>query len=401
MMKNEIRVELKKTFLKLSILGLGAFALFSVLGFVVFSEMKLNLAVTLTDVVINSVVIKDMRAVVNTLNTAVPAQFDAISFLTSVSEVNFELPNSRAFSEVSNSMVIRKITIPIVTSGNKFGTLVFMYSLKPFFVVLFVLLAALAGAIYFIFTQLSIRIEKKHSEQLNQREAEVFNQVARQVAHDIRSPLSAINLAIDAAKLDTTIQELIQNSVKRINEIANDLLQKSNEKSNETVSVNTELISPQFNLETVCLPDLLKGIVLEKEHSFKIQKLSLNFQCEETAQKLNVKVDSKELQRVVSNILDNAAEASYSGLQVLVKLTSSEEHAKIDFIDKGQGMPKAMIAQIGKSPISSKKDISKMGSGSGIGLYHAVKTIEGFGGAIDIKSQLGMGTTITLTLPTV
>ncbi len=145
---------------------------------------------------------------------------------------------------------------------------------------------------------------------------------------------------------------------------------------------------------------LVEGIVKEKIPIFSLQKLKLELRAQdEIAKSASAQLDRKEFERVLSNVLDNSAEASYQGLSVLVGVSVEGSDIKIEIKDQGQGIPKSILNQIGKVQVSSKSDVSKTGSGSGIGLFHAVQTIEKLNGRFSIESKVGIGTKVTIHLP--
>ena len=73
---------------------------------------------------------------------------------------------------------------------------------------------------------------------------------------------------------------------------------------------------------------------------------------------------------------------------VLIRITSDKKKNKIQVIiqDNGCGIPENIISRLGKSwrSVSAKENTD---SGSGLGIYHAKKTIESFGGLMKIQSM--------------
>jgi signal transduction histidine kinase len=75
-------------------------------------------------------------------------------------------------------------------------------------------------------------------------------------------------------------------------------------------------------------------------------------------------------------------------------LLQHESSLQIRIQDNGKGIPKERIANLG-----SRGNTFGKKSGSGLGLFHAKRTIESFGGKFDIESEEGHGTSIFITLP--
>ncbi len=109
-------------------------------------------------------------------------------------------------------------------------------------------------------------------------------------------------------------------------------------------------------------------------------------------------VDSTELKRVMSNLINNSVEAfSNQKGQIAVVVKKLNESTTIIISDSGKGIPSHLLEQLGQVGVSHGKEHTA--SGSGLGIYHAKKTIERFGGQFQIESKEGQGTTITMTLP--
>jgi len=99
------------------------------------------------------------------------------------------------------------------------------------------------------------------AEQMN----EVVLNITRQVAHDIRSPLSALNMVMGSVTVSEDKHLVIKNALLRVNDIANDLLSKGRD-TKGYVSTNASKALKQV----VHLSALIEAIVSEKESSIKI-----------------------------------------------------------------------------------------------------------------------------------
>jgi signal transduction histidine kinase len=104
-------------------------------------------------------------------------------------------------------------------------------------------------------------------------------------------------------------------------------------------------------------------------------------------------VDVAELQKVLLNLIHNAAEASQEGQHIRIEV-GENKGAFIRIIDSGGGMSAEFIRTRLFKPFETTKK-----KGMGIGLYQCRQIIEGHGGHIDVQSELGLGTTFTLWLP--
>lgn len=229
---------------------------------------------------------------------------------------------------------------------------------------------------------------------------ESLNQMASQVAHDIRSPLAALS-AIETSLSELPEQKriLIRESVRRINDIANNLMStyRSSHESKPIFESDPSSLSKN-QLTSEFLAPIVDSLVSEKRAQFannsKVQIIAnLN-----ESYGLFAKVNPIEFRRVLSNLINNSVEAfkDKSGM-VLIRITSDKKN-KIQIIiqDNGCGIPENIISRLGNLGVSFGKENTD--SGSGLGIYHAKKTIESFGGLMKIQSYEGKGTTITLEL---
>jgi len=83
---------------------------------------------------------------------------------------------------------------------------------------------------------------------------------------------------------------------------------------------------------------------------------------------------------------------------ILVKLSKEPNYLKIEIEDKGEGISETGLKFIYNKFYHSKKNPLVMEEGLGIGLYYCKKIIEAHLGTIDIESQKGVGTTVTVKL---
>ena len=112
----------------------------------------------------------------------------------------------------------------------------------------------------------------------------------------------------------------------------------------------------------------------------------------------NVFVDVGQIQQVFLNIILNAADAmSGKGVLTVRSETSPEGgHVLVSFSDTGSGMTPEIISRIFEPFFTTKP----RGRGTGLGLAIAYGIVQRHHGDILVASQPGMGSTITVTLPT-
>lgn len=209
-------------------------------------------------------------------------------------------------------------------------------------------------------------------------------EINTQVAHDIRSPLAALDVIIGSVdQLPEEKRIIIRSAVGRIRDIANNLLDKSKESllsvSDSSSKVSIELIAP-----------IIDSIVSEKRTQFReysLVDISIDLN---KSYGIFAKVNVSELKRIISNLINNAFEAAEPNklLLIVVKVECIDDNSFCIVIeDNGKGIPSHILAKLGERGVSEGKDNLSPGSGSGLGVYHAKKIIESFNGHLIIESE--------------
>lgn len=209
-------------------------------------------------------------------------------------------------------------------------------------------------------------------------------EVAKQVAHDIRSPLASLKMLVEDLKKDIPERYFLalQNNAKRIGDIANDLIERNIEKMRE-----------QF--ETVCVSSICKEIVDEKRTIYGNYP-SLCILLENEATNSLVLINPGDFKRAISNLLGNSIEACGSTGNISIQLRNRENRFELVIADTGIGIPDNIVGKLFKPGATFGKK-----NGKGLGLVHAKSVIEAAGGNINVRSKVGKGTEIKITLQNV
>lgn len=215
-----------------------------------------------------------------------------------------------------------------------------------------------------------------------------LSKISKQVAHDIRSPLTALEMATSFIKnIEEEDRLIIRSAVNRIGDIANNLARQEN-------TINAY----EYCFEIISIPSLLKNIVSEKRVQYKdLKSINIHFELTEKDYGKFAHLHSGEFARVISNLINNAIEALPHEGYVDIQIKESKLGLiAIEIKDNGKGIPAEIVSSITQEGFSFDKK-----TGSGLGLYHAKNTLEKFGGELVIHSQVQEGTCITLKIPTV
>ncbi len=211
--------------------------------------------------------------------------------------------------------------------------------------------------------------------------SKAVSDMAAQVAHDIRSPLAALSAAAKGLDLAADQRTLIDGALGRMQGIAADLLQRYRAPG-----------AAKTRPETCALAGLIAQVLAEKCIQHK-DKAGVNIEFNNNAALASAAVDPKELQRIISNLVNNSIEALAGPGTVSVNLAASDKTVSIEIRDDGKGIPPGILARLGQ-----KGETHGKAGGTGLGLYHARTSVESWGGSLKIESKPGKGTAVTISL---
>jgi len=213
--------------------------------------------------------------------------------------------------------------------------------------------------------------------------SKAVSDMAAQVAHDIRSPLAALSAAAKGLTLPDDQRTLIDGSIGRMQGIANDLLAR----------YRVPGAAATAKSETCALAPLIEQVLAEKRLQHR-DKADVKIDFNQGAAGLKAAVDPKELQRIISNLVNNSVEAFSGAGNVSVSLASTDGEVLIEIRDNGKGISPEILAKLGQ-----KGETHGKAGGTGLGLYHARTSAESWGGSLRLESEPGKGTAVIITLP--
>lgn len=237
--------------------------------------------------------------------------------------------------------------------------------------------------------QLQLRIDDldtANKELIQMRRSEKFaatGRMARSIAHEVRNPLTNINLAIAQIKSEiphldenfTILFEMVNRNSQRINQLITELLNATRfaELNYEAVSINT-LVNEALELAKDRIA--LKQIQIEKNYSFDICDIS---------------ADREKVKTALLNIIVNALEAIEKEDGVLKINTRSEDgKCVVEIIDNGVGMDALSLSKLFEPYFTTKQ------KGIGLGLTNTQNIILNHKGSIQVESISGNGTCFIL-----
>lgn len=214
---------------------------------------------------------------------------------------------------------------------------------------------------------------------------------SRKVAHDIRSPLLALQTLVSTMTNPSRhLQNMLSTALNRLNDIANDLSSGAIQQGKFYALQGDSETKPVIE----SISSLITAIISQKRLEYRNQiGLNIDFQMNTEAYGLFCKVIRTGFERVISNIINNSIEAIEGDGNILITLLRDGNWAKINITDNGKGIPSHILPKLFKRGATFDKP-----NGKGIGLYLAKKTIESFRGTIHAFSA-DEETTIRLSIP--
>lgn len=210
-----------------------------------------------------------------------------------------------------------------------------------------------------------------------------FRLLAVSMAHEIRNSLAGVRGAIEVLEGDYVEQSEHRHIFKEIlrrldgvNNMVGDLLEYT-----RPLVAKMEVLHLLEPLDTV-----LSGLSLDT----RLQCITMvkEYRCNPV-----LRADPNLLERLFLNITLNAVQAMKFSGELKIRVVESSKNASISFIDKGCGMEKAVQEKI-FGPFFTTKT-----GGTGLGLFLCKKYVEAHEGSIEVKTELGLGSTFTVSLP--
>jgi two-component system NtrC family sensor kinase len=231
------------------------------------------------------------------------------------------------------------------------------------------------------------RALRKTQEQLLQSEKlAAMGRLTSQVAHELNNPLYGIMNTLELLKTEVSPQskrrkilEMAHSETIRLSEMLRKMLSfsKPDQEKRQPVDIN----------------NILDEILLL--HEKQLRELDIKI-ISDFADGLGwVNASKNQLRQVFLNMVANARDAMPTGGSLTVSTSDDADLVKIKITDTGMGIPEENLSKIFDSFFTTKDEVK----GVGLGLSVCYGFIKDHGGDITVQSQVGSGTTFTITLP--
>lgn len=249
-----------------------------------------------------------------------------------------------------------------------------------------------------------VRIENKYNDEMGdlcdivnymadelEQSETIKNEFISSVSHELRTPLTAIRGWGETLNSDDNLDKEIRrkglnviiNETERLSGVVEDLLDFS-KIQNGRFTIKKEKMD--------ILAELEEAIIVFSERANR-EGISLEYNEPENLSP--ILGDKNRIRQVFVNLLDNSIKYSESGGEISVNAREEYGIIYITISDKGCGISAEDLPKIKKKFYKS----NHTKRGSGIGLAVVDEIVSALGGTFEIKSQLGVGTTVTVSFP--
>ncbi len=218
-------------------------------------------------------------------------------------------------------------------------------------------------------------------------------EMAAGVAHEINNPLAIIHeeasllkdlsdpqfgQRVDAAELRERLDAIIAATLR-----------------GRTITRNLLAFSREHDaaVDWVDLHAVVEQVLVTKALEFRVSNIELQTAFAPSLPK--VQVNRNQIEQVLYNLLNNARDAIGRDGRIAIRTRVDEREIQLDIEDTGCGMSEEQTEKV-FFPFYTTKQVGK---GTGLGLSISYGIMRSFGGRIEVKSQVGKGSTFTLVLP--
>jgi len=233
--------------------------------------------------------------------------------------------------------------------------------------------------------------KEKEELEIKLKLQEDLYRIARDVAHDIVSPLTALGAFqyLVTNKLTDKENEILDSLKRSINDIAGKMMEKYKEIKDigNTKAISAAKKCEEKEEEKIDLNLSMKEVIERKKYEYSKKNVEIKYEGKEKL--VFIKGESRDFERMLSNIINNGVE-SVEGKKADIEISYEVkgEEVEIRVKDNGKGMPKEMAEKLmkGEEIETTKKE------GHGIGTQQIISTIKAMNGLLKIESKENVGT---------
>lgn len=207
--------------------------------------------------------------------------------------------------------------------------------------------------------------------------------LVRTLAHEVRNPLTNINLS--AEQLESEVQDddqrlylgIIRRNSQRINDLISELLNSSK--------------PAEMDLKPVSIQDVVNDSLRQAQDRMALKNIQLVKLFESNPP---LALDKPKIELAFSNIIMNAIEAMEENKGILTVGTyQADSLCLVKISDNGTGIPREHLGRLFEPYFTSKNN------GIGLGLAATLNIIQSHKATVEVESEVGQGTTFTVSFP--
>jgi len=217
-----------------------------------------------------------------------------------------------------------------------------------------------------------------------------LGKMAAGIAHEINNPLAGMQNCV------RTLLKGVRDEARRLQYLT--MLQEGLSRIGRTVGQLLNFArEAEPQLVRVDLAPLVRRCLALLEHELAARQIAFSVSAEHRLPALLA--DPHQLEQVFLNLLMNALDAMPGGGRILVSINpwarETGPFVEVHITDTGVGIPPEHLLRI-FDPFFTTKDVGK---GTGLGLSVSYGIVRAHGGSIEVKSEVGKGSTFTVALP--
>ena len=243
------------------------------------------------------------------------------------------------------------------------------------------------------FNQMAADLKRQRTELERTQRLEAWAEMARQVAHDIKNPLTPIQLSAEHARRVNTDRGRPLSPV--LDDCVNAILSQVKLLRQISAEFSSFASSPTPRPEPTALPALIDEVI----EPYRLPLAGrIRIEVAAPPDLPPVTIDRALFSRALTNIIENALHAMPGTGHLMItaspEASSEVRRVVVEIADTGVGLDEDAMARLFEPYFSTKA------TGTGLGLTIAKRNVELNGGTIAVQSERGRGTTVTITLPT-
>ena len=219
-----------------------------------------------------------------------------------------------------------------------------------------------------------------------------LNAIFTNITHELLTPLTVISASVDKLRDEKPENghdyDLMQLNIQRMVRLLQQMLETSKSEAGQLKLLVTQGDVMRYIRETA---ECLEPLIIKRKMKFTIT-------CQ--PESMMGWIDTDKLDKIIYNLLSNAAKYSAENGEVSIKAITNYtyDHIRIIVSDKGEGIPPDKMKHLfERFYIGDYREQRTIGTGVGLALTHDLVYLNQ--GTIDCQSEVGKGTTFTVTLP--